>query len=106
MENCSNVLLVFSLYVDSIPVPLQRLLEGMEQYAFRKKPTVHVILNCGFLEAKQNQIASDQIRLFCRQNAFPFGSVLRIGAGEAVLNTPFSFLAKQQLKRMACAVRL
>ena len=106
MENCSDVLLVFPLYVDGIPAPLLRLLEAMERYAFRKKPTVHVVLNCGFLEAEQNQIASDQIRLFCRQNAFPFGSVLWIGAGEAILDTPFSFLVKQKLKRLACAVRL
>ena len=64
------MLLVFPLYVDGIPAPLLRLLEAMERYAFRKKPTVHVVLNCGFLEAEQNQIASDQIRLFCRQERF------------------------------------
>ena len=49
MENCSDVLLVFPLYVDGIPAPLLRLLEAMERYAFRKKPTVHVVLNLSLI---------------------------------------------------------
>lgn len=44
------------------------------------------------------------IKLFCKQNRYTFGSVLSIGSGEAILDTPFKFLVKWKIKKLAEAL--
>ena len=103
LDACDHLLLVFPLYADGLPVTLMRFLKELEQYP--QKPTVHLIVNCGFLEAEQNLVAVDMIRIFCKQNGCPFGSALCIGSGEAILTTPFAFFVKRNLKKLARAIR-
>ena len=43
----------------------------------------------------------DMMRLFCKQNKYEFCSTLAIGAGEAFLTTPLSFLVKGKIKKLA-----
>ena len=100
MENYSDVVLVFPLYVDSLPVRLLEFLKSVEAYRLSHRPVVSVVINCGFFEPKQNDVAVDMIRLFCAQNGFSFGSALKIGSGEAVLATPFRFLLALQIYRL------
>lgn len=101
MERFSDVLLVFPLYADSIPVTLLQFLKVLERFPIVQRPTVSVVVNCGFLEPWQNDTAVSMIRLYCRQTGFPFGSVLKIGAGEAILSTPFRFLVSRSLRKLA-----
>lgn len=96
---CSDLLFVFPLYADSLPVTLMHFLKEMEKHKFFIKPKVHVIINCGFIEPEQNNTACDMIRIFCKQNGFIEGAFLRIGSGEAILTTPFAFLIKRKIKR-------
>lgn len=44
------------------------------------------------------------MRLFCRQNHYPFGSVLKIGSGEAILDSPFRFLTVRKIRRFAGSI--
>lgn len=69
-------------------------LSCLEKSPLAHKPTVHLIVNCGFLEPRQNEVAIDMLKLFCRKNGFPFGSSLSIGSGEAILQTPFALFVK------------
>lgn len=85
---CTDMLLVFPLYADGLPVTLMHFLKQLAQQEFQAPPTVHMLINCGFLEPRQNDVACDMVRLFCAQHGFPFGSVLRVGSGEAILTTP------------------
>lgn len=101
---CTDMLLVFPLYADGLPVTLMHFLKQLAQQEFQAPPTVHVLVNCGFLEPRQNDVACDMVRLFCTQHGFPFGSVLRVGSGEAILTTPFAGLVKRKLKKLAQAV--
>ena len=80
------------------------LLGSLEAYSPRQKPTVSVLVNCGFLEPRQNEVAVRMLRLYCRRNGYPFGSVLMIGSGEAILDSPFRFLAARKIQRFARAV--
>ena len=105
LQGCSDLLLVFPLYADSPPSTLLGFLKALSAASISPKPAVHVIINCGFIEPEQNLVALDIIRFFCRQNGFPFGSTLSIGSGEAILDTPFSFLVWRKLKKFAAAVR-
>lgn len=66
MEETSRVLLVFPLYVDGLPVVLLEFLKYLEEHPPENRPTLSVLINCGFLELEQNNIAVEMIRLFAR----------------------------------------
>lgn len=104
LEGCTDLLLVFPLYADGIPVPLLHALKAFEEQPPKRRPTVSVLINCGFYESEQNDAAVDMVRQFCRQAGFPFGSVLEIGSGEAILDTPFRALVRGKIKKLARAI--
>lgn len=101
IEECSDILFVFPLYADSLPVGLVRFLKYLEANPPAARPVVSILVNCGFLEYTQNEIAVRMMRLFCRQNGYPFGSVLMIGSGEAIMDFPFKVLVIREIKRLA-----
>ena len=80
------------------------LLKTLEEHPPRHRPTVSVLINCGFLEPGQNDVAVQMVELFCGQNGYPFGSVLKIGGGEAILDTPFRGLVRRKLRKLAGAI--
>ena len=51
------MLLVFPLYADGIPATLLNFLKSLENNLPDKKPVISVIINCGFLEYTQNDLA-------------------------------------------------
>ena len=104
LENFSDLLFVFPLYADSIPVTLLNFLKTMEKNPPKNKPVVSVLINCGFLECHQNDVAIRMMKLFCKQNGYRFGSVLKIGSGEAILNTPFKILATRKIKKLGTSI--
>lgn len=104
MEDCTDLVLVFPLYVDCLPSGMLEFLIWLQEHPPVNRPTVHVLINCGFVEPEQNNTALDILRLFCKQAGFPFGSSLSIGGGEAFLKTPFAFLAKAKIQKLAQAV--
>lgn len=103
-DEYTDVVLVFPLYADSLPVSLLDFLKSLEAARSERRPTVSVMINCGFLEYEQNMVAVDMVRLFCRRNGYPFGSVLMIGGGEAILDTPFRLLVGRRIAAFARAV--
>lgn len=104
LGSCSQVLLVFPLYVDAIPVTLLNFFQTLEQHPPKQKPTVSVLINCGFLEPHQNDVAVDMVKLFCKQNHYPFGSALQLASGEAILDTPFKGTARRAIGKLARAM--
>lgn len=100
----SDILFIFPLYVNSIPAVFTAFLKSLEEYKIDIKPTIHVLINCGFIESEQNFIAVEIIKFFARQNGYPFGSTLCIGGGEAIMGTPFAFLAKRKIKKFANSI--
>lgn len=104
IENYSDIVFVFPLYVDSVPVTLLNFLKAMEDNALLKKPTISVVINCGFIEPYQNDIAVKMLQLFARKNGYPYGSTFKIGSGEAILTTPFRIFLKERMKRFAVSI--
>lgn len=104
MEEVSDLLLVFPLYADALPVGLVELLKFLEAHPPVARPTVSVLINCGFIEPEQNDIAVEMLQLFCQRQGYPFGSVLRLGGGEAILDTPLRFIAERKIAQLARAV--
>lgn len=106
LSDFSDLLFVFPLYADSIPVTLLNFLKDLEQVTPARKPTISVLINCGFIEPQQNDIAVKMMRLFCRKNGYPFGSVLKVGSGEAILSTPFQVFLNAKVKKLARSIFL
>lgn len=104
MGECRDVVLVFPLYADALPVPLLEFLRSLETMPPQRRPVVSVLVNCGFWEYRQNEVAVRMVRCFCRQNGFPFGSVLMLGSGEAILDSPFRGVARRRIRRFARSV--
>lgn len=104
MGDFSDVVFVFPLYADSIPVTLLNFLKTLEENPPQQKPTVSVLINCGFIEPEQNDVAVSIMKLYCRKNGYPFGSVLEIGSGEAILSTPFRILVRSRIKKLASSL--
>ena len=104
MNDVSDVLLVFPLYADGLPVTLLDFLKTLETCPPERKPVISMLINCGFFEYHQNDIAVRMVELFCRQNGYRFGSVLKIASGEAILDTPFCGLVKRKLEQLAAAI--
>lgn len=104
MENYSDVIIVFPLYADSLPVGLLNFLKNLENNLPAQRPVISILINCGFLEYEQNSVAVSMIRYFCRRNDFPIGSALMLGSGEAILETPFRYIAVRAIKRLSESV--
>lgn len=104
MEECSDIVLAFPLYVDALPVGLLNFLKYMEENPPASKPVISVLINCGFLEHEQNNIALEMIKYYCRKNGFKTGSFLSLGGGEAILDTPFRFIAKHNIKKFSRSI--
>lgn len=104
LEEFSDILFVFPLYADGIPVTLLNFLKTLEKNPPKSKPVISVLINCGFLEYHQNDVAISMIKLFCGENGYHFGSVLKIGSGEAILTTPFKILVTRKMKKFADSI--
>lgn len=104
MEKYSDVIIVFPLYADSLPVGLLNFLKNLEDNLPAQRPVISILINCGFLEYEQNSVAVNMIRYFCRLNNFPIGSILMLGSGEAILETPFRYIAVRAIKRLSESV--
>ena len=104
LRGVSDVLLVFPLYADGIPVTLLNFLKTLEKNPPDSRPAVSVMINCGFLEPEQNDVAVEMVKLFAQKNGYPMGSVLKIGGGEAILGTPFRFLVVSKIKKLARSI--
>lgn len=100
-----DLLLVFPLYADGLPVTLMHFLKEVERHSIENKPTIHVLINCGFIEPEQNEMAVEMIRFFCKKNNYSYGATLCIGSGEAILTTPFVFLVNQKIKKLVKAIQ-
>lgn len=104
VEGCTDLLLVFPLYADALPVGLLDFLKTLEANPPKRKPVISVLINCGFLEYQQNMVALRILSLFCKRNRYRLGAQLMLGSGEAILDTPFRFIAVRAIHKLALSV--
>ena len=104
MSEYSDVLLVFPLYADALPVGLLNFLKYLEANPTINKPVISILINCGFLEYRQNMVAVEMMKFFCRENGYRVGSILMIGGGEAILETPFKFIVSIKIRQFAKSI--
>lgn len=83
IQDSEILIFAFSLYIDSIHSQLLKFLIELEKRGFcNKKINVYCIINNGFFEGKQNHIAADIIKNWCKAVGLTYSQALGIGAGE------------------------
>ncbi len=106
--SANKAILIFPLYADCIPSILLGFLNRLEKLGekYKSRPVVYIIINCGFIENEQNDVAIDIMAFYLKKNNFEFGGVLSIGSGEAILDSPFRGVVTGKIKKFAKAIEL
>lgn len=104
IDDYTQVLFVFPLYADALPSGFLQFLKTLEAYPPARKPLISILINCGFLEHEQNEVAIRMIQLFCRRNGYSMGAILMLGSGEAILDTPFKYIATRKIRQLAQSI--
>jgi len=103
------VILASPLYVDSLPSPVVRAMElvAAKSQEFRRgRRRFLAIINCGFPEAKQNDTALEQCRIFCRRSGMEWTGGLGLGGGQAIDGHPLEdrgWMVRNVEKALRCA---
>jgi multimeric flavodoxin WrbA len=92
IDNSDLIVLSFPLYVDSLPSQVIKFLELIADHEkkrqFQEKKYFIAIVNSGFPEASQNEIALSICRLFAKQVGFIWLGGLAKGGGEMIAGRP------------------
>lgn len=84
VEHADLVVLSAPLYVDALPAAVTRAMERLatERTASARRPDqrLMVLMNCGFLEARQCEVALEICRRFAREAGFQWAGGLSVGA--------------------------
>lgn len=80
---CEALVFAFPLYVDSIPSHLLNCLSDLEETFSKseKEITVYALVNCGFFEGVQNDIALEIMENWCKKAHLKWGQGIGIGGG-------------------------
>lgn len=105
-EHADLIGIIFPLYVDSIPGPLIKTLETLaDQKNKRFDQKIFTIVNSGFPEPRQSQLAVDMIEQFTKEYHATFIGGLTIGAGGIIGGMPIERI-KHRSKRLVTAINL
>lgn len=83
IKKSEKIIIAFPLYVDAPPSKLIFLLENLKNEKLDNKE-IYCIVNCGFLEPEQNNVACEIIKCFCIQKNIYYKGAFKIGCGEIV----------------------
>ena len=106
---CSDaIIFAFPLYVDSLPALVLEFLVEMEKNQNKIKdiaPTIYCVINNGFFEGRQNNIAIRQMQHWCKKMNFIWGQGIGVGAGEMLPALSKVPLGKGPKKNLGEAVK-
>ena len=101
IHNADVLIFAFPLYVDSIPSHLlDTIVKFEEEKIINSKTKIYCIVNNGFFEGKQNQLAILQMKNWCQKTGAEWGQGIGIGAGEILSYVEKVPLGKGPLKNL------
>ncbi len=80
--------LFFPLYVDALPSHVLRCLMQLEERARGKTLKVYAVINCGFYEGEQTEVAFEIVENFCIRAGLEFCGGVGVGGGGMLSTTP------------------
>ena len=84
IRDANRLLIVFPLYVDSLPAPLIEMFCRIEKsgiFGSESSPKVYALCNCGFYEAEHTSLALQMVERFACRVGLDWGYGLGIGSG-------------------------
>ncbi|MCL2181302.1 MAG: NAD(P)H-dependent oxidoreductase [Treponema sp.] len=103
------IVLIFPLFVHSIPSNTLKLLiefENILKIQRKENLIMYTVVNNGFFEGKQNNIAFEIIKNWCEQTGVIFGGGIGQGAGEMISRTKHLPKERDLFKSLACALQI
>ncbi|MFX1337855.1 MAG: hypothetical protein ACFFDK_04545 [Promethearchaeota archaeon] len=92
VEKADLIIMAFPLYVDSLPAPVIKALESISEYRKNleqpKRQGFAIIVNSGFPEAEQNDIAVNISKIFAQEVGFEWKGGLALGMGGVIQGKP------------------
>lgn len=82
------IAIVAPLYVDSVPAELLAAIERLATARRERPGSLFAVVNCGFAESLQNDVALDIYRLFARDVGLHWAGGLSIGGGGMFAGKP------------------
>ena len=101
IEECNALILVFPLYVDSVPSSMLEFMMKLEKRGTMDNDTVvYCAVNNGFYEGIQNRIAIEQVRNWSKKIQVQWGQGIGIGSGEILSYLKKVPLGERPLKNL------
>ena len=101
INESKKIILAFPLYVDSPPSIVLNFLDYIIDSKINlKDKLIYVVVNCGFIEGKQNITAINIIKNWCKKVEINYGCSILIGAGEIVGKTKYKLISKKAFKSL------
>lgn len=105
IHNADVLIFAFPLYIDSIPSHLlETIVKFEEEKIINSKTKIYCIVNNGFFEGKQNQLAILQMKNWCQKTGAEWGQGIGIGGGEILSYLEKVPLGKGPLKNLGKAL--
>jgi len=102
------IILMFPLFVHSLPSNTLKMLielENIIKHQQKKDLVMYTIVNNGFYEGKQNNVAFEIIKNWCEKTGVKFGGGIGQGAGEMIGRTKNLPKDKDLFKNLTCALQ-
>jgi multimeric flavodoxin WrbA len=103
------IIFAFPLYTDSIPSNMLKMLIELDSFlkkGYGKETIVYTLINNGFYEGKQTQIAFEIIENWCEHSGVQFGGGIGQGAGEMIGATKDTPINKGPFNNLGRALKL
>jgi hypothetical protein len=92
MDEVDLIVLAFPLYVDSLPAPVIKVMESIAESRKKLEKSIQqafsIIVNCGFPEVEQNDIAIGICEIFAKEVGFQWKGGLALGMGPILRGKP------------------
>jgi hypothetical protein len=102
IDSADSVLLLFSLYWDSLPshliTALERLYLHRKKNANKKKQSFYVLVQNGFPEPWHNEMAIKICEIFASEAGFDYKGALNVGGGAVINGRPLTETGGMTLK--------
>ena len=92
------------LYVDCLPARVLEFMKAYGDFAKNREPSgtgLYFIINCGFMENRQNDTAIRILELYAEKTGFDFRGGVSVGSGAIILNTNKKDRLETMLKNLA-----
>ncbi|MDO4481198.1 MAG: hypothetical protein Q4C14_00490 [Bacillota bacterium] len=98
------VVMAQPLYVDCLPAGVLEFMKAYGEFVKDRRPSgteMYFIINCGFLENRQNDTAIRILEIFAEKTGFDFRGGVSVGSGAIILTTNKKLRLEGMLKELA-----